>query len=124
MNPSPTRAARSNAASPQPPSQIGIGAAGMRQRAGAVDAVEATVERDDRFGPQPAQQLDLFLLARAARFEVLSERLVLDVVPPDADAETNPSARQHVEVGDLARHERGLALRKDQDAGGEPDAAS
>ncbi len=53
--------------------------------------------------------------------EVLSEGLVLDVVPADAHAEAQPTAGQEINIGCLSCHERGLALRKDQDSGSETD---
>ena len=53
--------------------------------------------------------------------EVLPEGLVLDPVPADADTEAEPSAGQQVDVGRLPRNERSLALREDEDAGGEAD---
>ena len=122
MKPSASRAARSNAASPDPPSQIGIDRSRLRYERGSVDPVEAAREVDDRFGEQAAQQLDLLFLPRAAGAEVLPEGLVLDVVPADADTEAQPTAGQEIDIGRLPCDERGLALRKDQDPGRELDA--
>ena len=53
--------------------------------------------------------------------EVLPEGVVLDVVPADPDAEAQPAAGEQIDVGRLPGHERRLALREDQDPGGEPD---
>ena len=54
---------------------------------GSVDPVEAAREVDNGFGEQAAEQLDLLFLSGAAGTEVLSEGLVLHVVPADADAQ-------------------------------------
>ena len=91
----------------------------LRHECGSVDPVEAAREVDDRFGEQPAKQLDLLLLPGAAGTEVLPEGLVLDVVPADPHTEAQPTAGQEIDIGRLPCHERGLALRKDQDPGGE-----
>src|SRR5262249_32215540 len=61
--------------------------------------------------------VDLLLDPLAAILEVLAERLELDGVPADADAQAEPSAREHVHGGRLLGDERGLALRQDHDAG-------
>ena len=94
----------------------------LRHECGSVDPVEAAREVDDRFGEQPAKQLDLLLLPGAAGTEVLPEGLVLDVVPADPHTEAQPTAGQEIDIGRLPCHERGLALRKDQDPGGETDS--
>jgi len=57
----------------------------------------------------------LFLLAGAAGAEVLSEGLVLDGAPADADAEAQPASGKEIDIGGLSCHEYGLALREDQD---------
>ena len=49
--------------------------------------MEAAGEVDNGFGEQAAEQLDLFFLSGAAGMEVLSEGLVLDVVPAVADTQ-------------------------------------
>src|SRR5204863_3348243 len=67
-------------------------------------------------------QLELFLDALAAIREVLAERLELDGVPADADAETQTSAREDVHLGRLLGDERGLTLRQDEDARDQLDA--
>jgi len=56
--------------------------------------------------------------------EVLAQGLVLDVVPADPHTETQPPARQQVDVGSLPSDECSLALREDQDPGDEADALS
>ncbi len=53
--------------------------------------------------------------------EVLPKGLVLDMVPADSDAESEPTPGQEVDIGSLPRDERSLALGKDQDSGGESD---
>jgi hypothetical protein len=89
---------------------------------GSIDPVEAAREVDNRFGEQPAEQLDLLLLARAAGMEVLPEGLVLDVIPADPRSKAQATAGQEINVGRLPCHEGGLALRKDEDPGGETDS--
>ena len=93
----------------------------LRHEGGSVDPVEAAREVDDRLREQPPEQLDLLLLPGPAGTEVLPEGLVLDVVPADTHAEAEPATGQEVNIGRLPGHERGLALRKDQDPGGEAD---
>ena len=44
------------------------------------------------------------------------------MVPTDPNAEAQPTAGQEINIGCLACDERGLALRKHQDPGREPDA--
>ena len=58
----------------------------------------------------------------AAGTEVLAQGLVLHVAPTDAHTQAQPTAGQQINIGRLPRHERCLALRKDQNPGGEPDA--
>ncbi len=78
-------------------------------------------EVDDGFCEQSAKQFDLLLLPRAASAEVLAEGFVLDVVPTDAHTEAESTSRQQVDVGGLTGHQRGLALRKQKNPGGETD---
>ena len=53
--------------------------------------------------------------------EVLPKGLVLDVIPADSDTESQPTPGEEVDIGSLPCHQRSLALRKDQDSGGESD---
>ncbi len=64
----------------------------------------------------------MLLFPRAAGMEILPERVVLDRVPTDAHTEAQPATREQINVGRLARYECRLALRQDQDSGGELDA--
>ena len=122
MKPSASRAARSNAASPDPPSQIGMDRAGFGTSAARSTRSKRPEKSTTGSVNKPAKQLDLLLLPGAAGTEVLPEGLVLDVVPADPHAETQPTAGQEIDIGRLPCHERGLALRKDQDPGGETDS--
>ena len=79
--------------------------------------VEFAVEGHRRLGPQAPQQLDLLLGPLAPVAEVLAERLVLDRVPADADAQPEPAAAEQVDLGGLFGDQRGLALRQDDDPG-------
>ena len=47
----------------------------------------------------------------------MPERLVLDGVPADAEAEAEAPAREHVDLGRLLREQRRLPLGQDDDAG-------
>jgi hypothetical protein len=89
---------------------------------GTIDVIELALERHQGLAPELAQELHLFLLAPATSVEALPERLVLDVVPTDADTEADASAGEQVDVGHLPRNEGGLALRQDQDPRHELDA--
>ena len=54
--------------------------------------------------------------------KVLTQRLILDGVPPEPDAQAQPAAAEHVERGGLLGDHGGLALGKDKDARGKLDA--
>ena len=114
-HPSPSVAHRSSSAGAAPPNQIGIGIGRARVDAGQLDAVELAVEVDHVVLPEQAHHLDLLGLAPPAIGEGLVERNELDGVPPSADAEAEPVARQHGELGGLLGDEHGLALGQDQD---------
>ena len=77
--------------------------------------MEVAVEVDHVLGPQLPQQLDLLCRTLPSVGERLVERDVLDGVPASADAEAQPVARQHGELGGLLGDEDGLALGQDQD---------
>ena len=65
-----------------------------------------------RSSPQHARSSSIASsISRAASGEVLAERLVLGLLPADADAEPHPAARQRVERADLLGDEHRLALR-------------
>jgi len=53
----------------------------------AVDAMEIAGEVHHGLSEQATQNVDLLLLTRPTTAEVVTKRLVLDVVPPDAYAE-------------------------------------
>ena len=63
-----------------------------------------------------SHQLDLLAHAPAAIGEVGAERLVLDRVPTEADAEPEPAVGEQIDLGGLLGDERRLALRQDDDA--------
>jgi hypothetical protein len=98
-----------------------MGAVGLGTRAARSTRSKRPVKSTTGSVKQPAQKLDLLLLAGAAGAEVLPEGLVLDVAPPDSHAEPEPAARKELEIGRLPRHQRRLALREDHDAAREPD---
>src|SRR5690606_31903546 len=83
--------------------------------AGERDAVEAALEVHDRFLEEASQEEDLLLYAAAPGVEVLTERFVLDGVPPDAYSQAEASLREDLEISRLFRDERRLALRQDDD---------
>ncbi len=95
---------------------------GHRVQAHAVEVVPLALERDELLGPEEPEHLDLLLDSGAAVREFLVECLVLHPVSSDSHAEAKASAREQIELGALLRHEHGLALRQDQDAGDQLDA--
>src|SRR5947208_655003 len=60
---------------------------GQRIKAGIVDDVVGSLVCDQRLSPELAQHLDLFFSAAPARLKFLTERVVLDVIPANPDAE-------------------------------------
>ena len=122
MKPSARRAARSKAASEEPPSQIGIGRVGLGTR--AARSIRSKRPEKSTTGSVKSRRSSSICscCAGAAGAEVLSEGLVLDVAPADADTEAQPAAGQEIDIGGLPCHERGLALREDQDPGRELDS--
>src|SRR3546814_8105935 len=58
------------------------------------DGVEAALEVHDGLLEEPPEQLDLLGDAAASGVEVLPERLVLHLVPADADAEAEPDRKR------------------------------
>jgi hypothetical protein len=81
--------------------------------------VPSAFEADVGVGPQGPHDLDLLFRAAAAVVKILVEPDKLDFVPPDPDAEPEPSARQNVETGSLFGDEHGLTLCQDQHLGRE-----
>jgi hypothetical protein len=88
----------------------------LRHKCGSVNAIKPAGELDHRLCKQPAKKPYLLLLPSAARSEVLSQGLVLDVIPAHAYTEAQPSAGQKINICRLPRHKRGLTLRENQDA--------
>jgi hypothetical protein len=82
---------------------------------------EAPLERLRLVLPQRADGAHRLRRARAALLERDAERVELLLQPADADAEDGAAARQHVERGDLLGDVERVALRQDQDAGGDLD---
>src|SRR2546423_2241500 len=93
---------------------------GIEARIG--DAVVRAREGHELARPQRAHHGDLLLDAPAARTEVGAERLELDGIPSDRNAEPQAAAREDIDGGRLLRDERRLALRKDDDAARKPEA--
>src|SRR5207248_6648719 len=89
----------------------------QRVEPGLVDAVVASLDGDHRLAPEAAHYVELLLHPPGAVLEILAERLELDVVPADADAEPEAAAIEHVDLGRLLGDERRLPLRQDDDAG-------
>ena len=84
---------------------------------GAVDLVPLPAIVHDRRCPERPKNLDLLLDPRAPIAKILIQSLKLDVVPADANAQSQPPAGQDVDRGDLFRHEGSLALRKNDHPG-------
>src|ERR1019366_8348585 len=96
-------------------------AARLRARvdAGVVDIVVAALELHVRPRPQRAHHLHLLFRAVAAVVKILVQAFVFDLVPADTDAQTEAAVAEQIEAGGLFGDQDGLALRHDQDAGGE-----
>src|SRR5689334_22453909 len=77
--------------------------------------VPPPVEGDGFLGEEQPQDLNLLLAAAATVAEVLIQGLVLDVVPPDPDPQTESAAREHIHLGRLLGDQDSLALRQDED---------
>src|SRR4051812_40150452 len=121
MKPSASRAARSNAASEDPPSQIGIGRVGLGTSA-ARSIRSKRPEKSTTGSVKSRRSSSICSAWRAPGAEVLAEGLVFDGAPADADPEAQAAAGEQIDIGGLPCHERGLALREDQDPGGELEA--
>ena len=89
---------------------------GQRVDPDAAEVVEATLEVDDRPGPELAQHVDLLLEDRRPVGEVDAEPVVLGRVPPDADGHPEAATAQQVDRRDLLGHQRRLALRQHEHA--------
>ena len=70
-------------------------------------------------GVESTKQRYLLFHSSRARVEVDAERLVLDVVPPDADTEADAAGSEQRERGDLFGHQCALALGQYEDVGHE-----
>ena len=81
--------------------------------------VEPAVDGDAFLGPELAQHGHLFFQPFAPGGEVVSQGLVLDGVPADAQPQTEAAVADEVELGHLLGQEGGLALGSDEDGGGE-----
>ena len=81
-----------------------------------------TGEVNNWFREETSEQSNLLLLASSTSMEVLPKSSVFNMVPTDADTESEPTPRQEVDICSLSRHERCLALRQNQDSSGEPDS--
>jgi len=66
--------------------------------------------------PKP---VDLLLKSATSRGEVLTERCILDYVPPDGDSEPEPAFGEEVDFGGLFGDEGPLSLRYVGDSGDE-----
>ena len=101
------------------PIHTGIGrCTGSGAEPGAGHRLESAVERDRRARSTAGAAASICSSSRWPRFvKSLPERLVLDRVPAEPDAEPEPAAGEQVDLGGLLGHERGLALRQDDDAG-------
>lgn len=71
--------------------------------------------------PETTEHFNLFGLARSARLPIDPECLVFDVVPSHPDAEPQATTAEDVYLGRLLGDDACLPLRRDQNAGREPD---
>ncbi len=88
----------------------------------ALCPLEAPVVGDQLAAPQLPQQLDLLGATDPPRGEVDAERPALNVVPPESDAQNEPTVAEQIDVGSLTGDEWGLSLRQDQHAAHQMDA--
>src|SRR5262245_1261076 len=94
---------------------------GRRHDADVLEVVEAPIEAHEVLRPKATEHLNLFGLARSARLPLRAERFILDMVPSQTDAEPQASPAQEIDLHRLLGDDPGLALRRDQNAAGEPD---
>ena len=80
-----------------------------------LEPVVVAVVAEHVLGPQSTHQFDLLLLAPTTVPELLVQRVVLDRVPADPDAEHESVVRQDRHLGGLLGDQHRLALRQDQD---------
>ena len=71
--------------------------------------------------PQLGEDVENFVGAAAALAELDPGDAKLVGVPADPNAELEAAARQHLQAGDLLRHEHRVADWRDQDAGADRD---
>src|SRR5437667_3616151 len=78
-----------------------------------IERVEAALERLGRARPEMPPELDRLVEIGAADVEPIGRAEVSELpqVPPDTDADDEPTARQRVERGQLFRQEDGVPLR-------------
>jgi hypothetical protein len=74
----------------------------------------------DLVRPHCLERADLLVEGGPPRFERRAERVVLRRVPADAEPHPQPFVAQQIEGRELLRREEGLALRKHQHSGHEP----
>src|SRR3984893_9144436 len=92
---------------------------GQRIDPGIVNHVVRALVRDERVGPELAEDFDLLFDAAPARLKRLAERVVLDVVPANPNAKAQAASTQDVDLRGLLGHEDRLTLRQDENAGDE-----
>ena len=88
----------------------------LRAALDAVERHEVAVERRLLFAPERTQRVDILVGAAATRVERHTHRLVLTRHVPDADADDQPAARQHVDRCELLGQRHRVAQRQDHDA--------
>src|SRR5262245_17897093 len=84
--------------------------------ASIINDVVGALVGDQRLRPELAQDLDLLFSAAPTRLKFLAERIVLDVIPADANAETQPSTAQDIDLSGLLGDQGRLALRQNENA--------
>src|SRR5262245_18016111 len=96
---------------------------GLWMRLNAREGDEPPSMLGPSLGPDRADRGEIFVGDRAARPERNAQRaeLRLEIAYPHAEYE--PSAREHVEGGELLGQHQRIALRQDDDPGAEPDAS-
>lgn len=92
-----------------------------RGDADADEGVVSPVDVHDVVGPEPAQDLDLFLEDRTAPRKTAAHRLEFDTIPPGADPESQPAAAEDVEGSSGFCDGDGLSLGQDDHPGQKSD---
>src|SRR4029453_17281765 len=91
----------------------------LREALRVLESTELALERALVLTPERAQRLDVLVGTGASAFPRDPEGVELLPQPAHTHAELHAPAGEHVERRELLGEDDGIALRKDEDAGGE-----